>query len=214
MVEMLVAIWEHDLDKLAHSETLNLLVFIILIIIMLESAVIFLPLPGDSLVFMTGALVGLGVIGFETILIYLPIAAGLGSLLAYWQGYLLRTSSAMRYVNRIMPVDKLNKASRLVSKYGISSMFLSRFIPFVRVITPMLMGNNTLGYLKFSFVSMISAFMWVLSIGFLGKLSMEIQVISDYRDWLTKIIMFGTIVAFAIGVFTIVIRLCTKNQCS
>lgn len=214
MVEMLVAIWEHDLDKLAHSETLKLLVFIILIIIMLESAVIFLPLPGDSLVFMTGALVGLGVIGFETILIYLPIAAGLGSLLAYWQGYLLRTSSAMRYVNRIMPVDKLNKASRLVSKYGISSMFLSRFIPFVRVITPMLMGNNTLGYLKFSFVSMISAFMWVLSIGFLGKLSMEIQVISDYRDWLTKIIMFGTIVAFAIGVFTIVIRLCTKNQCS
>lgn len=181
---------------------------------MLESAVIFLPLPGDSLVFMTGALVGLGVIGFETILIYLPIAAGLGSLLAYWQGYLLRTSSAMRYVNRIMPVDKLNKASRLVSKYGISSMFLSRFIPFVRVITPMLMGNNTLGYLKFSFVSMISAFMWVLSIGFLGKLSMEIQMISDYRDWLTKIIMFGTIVAFAIGVFTIVIRLCTKNQCS
>ncbi|WP_263070972.1 DedA family protein [Enterobacter huaxiensis] len=214
MVEMLVAIWEHDLDKLAHSETLNLLVFIILIIIMLESAVIFLPLPGDSLVFMTGALVGLGVIGFETILIYLPIAAGLGSLLAYWQGYLLRTSSAMRYVNRIMPVDKLNKASRLVSKYGISSMFLSRFIPFVRVITPMLMGNNTLGYFKFSFVSMISAFMWVLSIGFLGKLSMEIQMISDYRDWLTKIIMFGTIVAFAIGVFTIVIRLCTKNQCS
>lgn len=214
MVEMLVAIWEHDLDKLAHSETLNLLVFIILIIIMLESAVIFLPLPGDSLVFMTGALVGLGVIGFETILIYLPIAAGLGSLLAYWQGYLLRTSSAMRYVNRIMPVDKLNKASRLVSKYGISSMFLSRFIPFVRVITPMLMGNNTLGYLKFSFVSMISAFMWVLSIGILGKLSMEIQMISDYRDWLTKIIMFGTIVAFAIGVFTIVIRLCTKNQCS
>lgn len=214
MVEMLVAIWEHDLDKLANSETLNLLVLIILIIIMLESAVIFLPLPGDSLVFMTGALVGLGVIGFETILIYLPIAAGLGSLLAYWQGYLLRTSSAMRYVNRIMPVDKLNKASRLVSKYGISSMFLSRFIPFVRVITPMLMGNNTLGYLKFSFVSMISAFMWVLSIGFLGKLSMEIQMISDYRDWLTKIIMFGTIVAFAIGVFTIVIRLCTKNQCS
>lgn len=214
MVEMLVAIWEHDLDKLAHSETLNLLVFIILIIIMLESAVIFLPLPGDSLVFMTGALVGLGVIGFETILIYLPIAAGLGSLLAYWQGYLLRTSSAMCYVNRIMPVDKLNKASRLVSKYGISSMFLSRFIPFVRVITPMLMGNNTLGYLKFSFVSMISAFMWVLSIGILGKLSMEIQMISDYRDWLTKIIMFGTIVAFAIGVFTIVIRLCTKNQCS
>lgn len=211
---MLVAIWEHDLDKLANSETLNLLVLIILIIIMLESAVIFLPLPGDSLVFMTGALVGLGVIGFETILIYLPIAAGLGSLLAYWQGYLLRTSSAMRYVNRIMPVDKLNKASRLVSKYGISSMFLSRFIPFVRVITPMLMGNNTLGYLKFSFVSMISAFMWVLSIGFLGKLSMEIQMISDYRDWLTKIIMFGTIVAFAIGVFTIVIRLCTKNQCS
>lgn len=214
MIEMLVAIWEHDLDKLANSETLNLLVLIILIIIMLESAVIFLPLPGDSLVFMTGALVGLGVIGFETILIYLPIAAGLGSLLAYWQGYLLRTSSAMRYVNRIMPVDKLNKASRLVSKYGISSMFLSRFIPFVRVITPMLMGNNTLGYLKFSFVSMISAFMWVLSIGFLGKLSMEIQMISDYRDWLTKIIMFGTIVAFAIGVFTIVIRLCTKNQCS
>ena len=214
MVEMLVAIWEHELDKLAHSEPLNLLVFIILIIIMLESAVIFLPLPGDSLVFMTGALVGLGVIGFETILIYLPIAAGLGSLLAYWQGYLLRTSSAMRYVNRIMPVDKLNKASKLVSKYGILSMFLSRFIPFVRVITPMLMGNNTLGYLKFSFVSMISAFMWILTIGILGKLSMEIQMISDYRDWLTKIIMFGTIVAFAIGVFTIVIRLCAKNQCS
>ncbi|MGU3431008.1 DedA family protein [Enterobacter hormaechei] len=214
MIEMLVAIWEHDLDKVAHSETLYLLVFIILIIIMLESAVVFLPLPGDSLVFMTGALVGLGVIGFETILVYLPIAASLGSLLAYWQGYLLRTSPAIHYVSRIMPVDKLDKASKLVSKYGISSMFLSRFIPFVRVITPMLMGNSTVGYLRFSFVSMVSAFMWVSSIGFLGKLSMEIQIISDYRDWLTKIIIFGTIVVFAIGVFAIVIKLCTKNRCS
>jgi len=214
MIEMLVAIWEHDLDKVAHSETLYLLVFIILIIIMLESAVVFLPLPGDSLVFMTGALVGLGVIGFETILVYLPIAASLGSLLAYWQGYLLRTSPAMHYLNRIIPVDKLDKASKLVSKYGISSMFLSRFIPFVRVITPMLMGNNTVGYLRFSFVSMVSAFMWVSSIGFLGKLSMEIQIISDYRDWLTKIIMIGTIVVFAIGMFAIVIKLCTKNRCS
>ena len=214
MVEMLVAIWEHDLDKVAHSETLYLLVFIILIIIMLESAVVFLPLPGDSLVFMTGALVGLGVIGFETILVYLPIAASIGSLLAYWQGYLLRTSPAMHYLNRIIPVDKLDKASKLVSKYGISSMFLSRFIPFVRVITPMLMGNNTVGYLRFSFVSMVSAFMWVSSIGFLGKLSMEIQIISDYRDWLTKIIMIGTIVVFAIGMFAIVIKLCTKNRCS
>jgi membrane protein DedA with SNARE-associated domain len=212
MHEILLAIWEHDLDKLAHSDMLGLLVLMICIILMLESAVLFLPLPGDSLVFMTGALVGLGVIGMEVIFIYLPIAAGLGSILAYWQGYWLRTSPVMRHLNRVVPLSKLEKAAELVSKYGISSMFLSRFIPFVRVITPMLIGNNSNKVLRFYFVSVISAFMWVLSIGFIGELSMKIEVIAHYREAITKVIIFGTITAFVTAVLAVLFRLCKTSQ--
>lgn len=212
MHELFLAIWEHDLDKLAHSQMLSLLVFLIFIILMLESAVLILPLPGDSLVFMTGALVGLGVIGMEVIFIYLPIAAGLGSALAYWQGYWLRSSPIMLQLNKVVPLSKLQKASALVSKYGISSMFISRFIPFVRVITPMLIGNSSTRPSRFYFVSIVSAFMWVLTIGLLGELSMKIEAIANYREVITKAVIFCTITVFIAAVSTVIFRLYKTSE--
>ena len=89
MQEMLMAIWQQDFDQLLQMGKVDLLIGCLLLILFLESAFVFLPLPGDSLVLLSGGLVASGVIGYEVTLLYLPLAAGLGSLVAYWQGYAL-----------------------------------------------------------------------------------------------------------------------------
>ncbi|MGL5288099.1 MAG: DedA family protein, partial [Aeromonas sp.] len=148
MLDMLMAIWHQDFDALIQMQAVPLLISCLMLVLLLESAFVFLPLPGDSLVLLAGGLVGMGVLGPEVTLVYLPLAAGMGSLVAYLQGRALQRTRFMEHIERILPADSLPKAARLLSKYGFLAMFSSRFIPFVRVLTPMLMGIGRLSVLR------------------------------------------------------------------
>ncbi|MGL5303888.1 MAG: DedA family protein, partial [Aeromonas sp.] len=86
MLDMLMAIWHQDFDALIQMQAVPLLISCLMLVLLLESAFVFLPLPGDSLVLLAGGLVGMGVLGPEVTLVYLPLAAGMGSLVAYLQG--------------------------------------------------------------------------------------------------------------------------------
>ena len=162
MQDMLLAIWHQDFDQLIQMQAIGLLVTCLVVILFLESSFVFLPLPGDSLVLLAGGLVGMGVLGPEVTLLYLPLAAGIGSVLAYWQGQALHGTRFMGHVERMIPEGSLPRASRLLDRYGFWAMFVSRFIPFVRVLTPMLMGVSRLHLLRVAVASFASAFLWSL----------------------------------------------------
>ncbi|WP_234920445.1 DedA family protein, partial [Aeromonas veronii] len=78
-------------------------------------------------------------------------------VLAYWQGRALQRTRFMEHIERMLPPDSLPKATRLLNRYGFLAMFSSRFIPFVRVLTPMLMGIGRLSVLRMCVASFASA---------------------------------------------------------
>lgn len=207
MQDMLLAIWHQDFEQLIQMQAIGLLVTCLVVILFLESAFVFLPLPGDSLVLLAGGLVGMGVLGPEVTFLYMPLAAGLGSLVAYLQGHALHGTSFMSHVERMIPEGSLPRASRLLDRYGFWAMFVSRFIPFVRVLTPMLMGVSRLHLPKVMVASFASAFLWALVLSLIGKFVMATPVLANHHELLTKCLLVTSLALFVIAVAAIGFRL-------
>jgi len=186
MQDMLLAIWHQDFEQLIQLQAVGLLVTCLVVILFLESSFVFLPLPGDSLVLLAGGLVGMGVLGPEVVFLYLPLAAGVGSVMAYWQGHALH-------------------------RYGFWAMFVSRFIPFVRVLTPMLMGISRLNLLRVAMTSFASAFLWALALSMVGKFMMATPLLADHHELLTKCLLVTSFALFVIAVAAIGMRLFKRS---
>jgi membrane protein DedA with SNARE-associated domain len=140
-------------------------------------------------------------------LLYLPLAAGIGSVLAYWQGQALHGTRFMGHVERMIPEGSLPRASRLLDRYGFWAMFVSRFIPFVRVLTPMLMGVSRLHLLRVAVASFASAFLWSLVLSMAGKMVMATPVFAHHQELLTKCLLVTSFGLFVIAVAAIGMRL-------
>ncbi|HHQ4626650.1 TPA: DedA family protein [Aeromonas veronii] len=206
MLDMLMAIWHQDFDALIQMQAVPMLICCLMLVLLLESAFVFLPLPGDSLVLLAGGLVGMGVLGTEVTLIYLPLAAGFGSVLAYLQGRALQRTRFMEHIERMLPSDSLPKATRLLNRYGFLAMFASRFIPFVRVLTPMLMGIGRLSVLRMCVASFASAVLWSLCLSLVGKLAMTVPFFVAHSELLTRMLLITSLVLFLIAVTAILFR--------
>ncbi|MBZ6067242.1 VTT domain-containing protein [Aeromonas schubertii] len=212
MQEMLVAIWQQDYEQLSHLGAVGLLVTCLVVILFLESSFVFLPLPGDSLVLLAGGLVGLGVLGPEVTLLYLPLAAGLGSMVAYWQGHALAGTRFMHHIERLIPEGSVERAGGLLKRYGFLAMFLSRFIPFVRVLTPMLMGVSRLHLPRVALVSFASAFLWSLALSLISKGMMQVPLLAEYHHLFAKCLLVTSLLLFMMAIITIGLRLYRRRQ--
>ncbi|MCG9656170.1 MULTISPECIES: DedA family protein [Vibrio] len=186
MQEIFVAIWHHDFDTLAQVSSLNSFLLLLAFILLLESSFVFLPLPGDSLVLFVGGLVGVGILEFYPAAGALCLAASLGSINAYIQGRVLNQTRLVPFLHRVLPNDSLPKAKHLLSRYGFLSLFISRFVPFVRVLTPMLMGLSKLNFMRTLFISMSSSVIWCLILMLSGKWLMIHPRLNDYQELLSK----------------------------
>ncbi len=212
MYEALIAIWQQDYQLLVSHGAIAMVVFCLLLILFLESAFVFLPLPGDSLVLLCGGLVASGVIGYEVTLLYLPLAAGLGSLVAYWQGYALAHTRFMHHIERMVPQGSLPRAHVLLEKHGFMAMFSSRFVPFVRVLTPMLMGMTGMKLPKVALVSFVSAFCWTFALSLLSSSLMKMPQLEQYHHLLTKGLIMISAVLFVLAILAIGVRWFKSHQ--
>ncbi|TXH98236.1 MAG: DedA family protein [Rheinheimera sp.] len=207
MQEMLSAIWQQDFQLLIELGKVDLLISCLLLILFLESAFVFLPLPGDSLVLLSGGLMAAGVLQPEVVYLYLPLAAGLGSLVAYWQGHALAHTRFMRHIERAVPNGSLARASGLLERHGLLAMFSSRFIPFVRVLTPMMMGMTRLTVAKVAVISLVSALCWTLVLSMASAALMKLPVLAQYHQLLGKVLVLVSAVLFLLAVVAIAYRL-------
>lgn len=207
MQAMLSAIWQQDFQLLIELGKVDLLIGCLLLILFLESAFVFLPLPGDSLVLLSGGLMAAGVLQPEVVYLYLPLAAGLGSLVAYWQGHALAHTRFMRHIERAVPNGSLARASGLLERHGHLAMFSSRFIPFVRVLTPMMMGMTRLTVAKVAVISLVSAFCWTLVLSMASAALMKLPVLAQYHQLLGKVLVAVSALLFVLAVVAIAYRL-------
>ncbi|WP_047042083.1 DedA family protein [Vibrio mexicanus] len=212
MQDIIAAIWVQDFDALLEINSFHLLLLLLTIVLWFESSFVFLPLPGDGLVLFVGGLVGIGVIPFFTALVALSIAASLGSLVAYVQGRLLQGARFMIKAEQALPDGVLDRAGSLLARYGFLSLFVSRFIPFVRVLTPMLMGLSKLSVVRTVAISFSSSLIWVISLLLAGKWVMRHPLLTDHQELIAKWFLIGSLGLMVCAFITLFLRLWKKNQ--
>lgn len=136
--------------------------FILFMIIFCETGLVVTPfLPGDSLLFATGALCGGGILDPNIIFFLLVAAAFIGDNLNYWIGRRIGPAVFEREKTRFFKKEHLLKAHAFYERHGGKTVILARFVPIVRTFSPFVAGIARMTYAKFLAYSISGAVIWV-----------------------------------------------------
>ena len=142
---------------------------LLFVIVFVETGVVVMPfLPGDSLLFVVGALCGLGLMSLPLAMALLVTAAVLGNQTNYSIGRRVgpRVFSwpQSRWFNRAA----FDHMHAFYERYGGVTIVLARFMPFLRTFAPFVAGVAQMTRSKFTFYDVTGGVLWVCSLTLAG----------------------------------------------
>jgi membrane-associated protein len=141
---------------------------LLFLIIFLETGVVVTPfLPGDSLLFATGALAATGAVDITGVLVLLTAAAVIGDNTNYFIGRAVGPRVFTEH-RRFLKHEHLRRTQRFYEKHGGRAVVLARFVPIVRTFAPFVAGVGRMRYPRFLAFDVGGGILWVWSFGLLG----------------------------------------------
>jgi membrane-associated protein len=161
-----------DVHLRTFVETYGAWVYLLLfVIIFVETGVVVMPfLPGDSLLFVVGALAGAGLMNLPLVLALLIAAAILGNQSNYTIGRHFGPRVFQWESSRFFNKEAFNQAHAFYEKYGGITIVLARFMPFLRTFAPFVAGVAQMTRRKFTFFDVTGGALWVGSVTIAGYL--------------------------------------------
>jgi membrane-associated protein len=155
-------------------------------IVFVETGVVVMPfLPGDSLLFIVGALCGIGLMSFPIACAVLIAAAILGDQSNYSIGRYFGPKVFQWEDSRFFNKKAFNQAHGFYERYGGVTVILARFMPFIRTFAPFVAGVAEMNRAKFTMFNVVGALIWVLGIATAGYFFGNLPLV---REHLEKII--------------------------
>jgi membrane-associated protein len=144
----------------------------LILVVFVESGLIPVPLPGDSILFLAGAFCATTKAGdphlnLAEVVVGSFVAAVVGAQIGYAIGHRFGTR-LFKPDARFFKTEYLEQAQDFFDKRGPRSVVLARFIPFVRTIIPMLAGTGRMPARKFAIANVFGAAIWAIGISLLG----------------------------------------------
>jgi membrane-associated protein len=135
---------------------------ILFLIIFCETGLVVTPfLPGDSLLFVAGALAATGAIDVHLLALVLMLAAVLGNTvnysIGYWLGPRVFHWEQSRWFNR----KALDRAHAFYEKHGGKTIVITRFVPILRTFAPFVAGIAQMTHVRFTAYNVVGAVLWV-----------------------------------------------------
>ncbi len=138
---------------------------LLFLIIFVETGVVVMPfLPGDSLLFVVGALCGAGLMSFPMACSVLITAAILGDQCNYAIGRFFGPKVFQWENSRFFNKAAFDSAHNFYERYGGITIILARFMPFLRTFAPFVAGVAAMSRVKFTLFNVVGALIWVLGI--------------------------------------------------
>ncbi len=144
---------------------------ILFFIIFAETGFVVFPfLPGDSLLFVAGALAAIGQGGMDiwTLCGVLLVAAILGNMVNYQIGRFLGPKVFHWENSRLFNKAALEKTHAFYEHHGGKTLVISRFLPLFRTFAPFVAGIGAMSYVKFFIFNLVGAAAWVIGLCFAG----------------------------------------------
>lgn len=153
---------------------------VLFLIIFCETGLVITPyLPGDSLLFATGALAASegSPINLPVMCVLLSIAAIAGDAVNYaigrWLGPKVFSSDTSSLLNK----KHLAEAHAFYERYGGKAIIFARFVPIIRTFAPFVAGIGTMTYSRFALYNVVGGLAWTLSFLIAGYKFAEVPVV-------------------------------------
>lgn len=152
-------------------------------IIFVETGVVVFPfLPGDSLLFVVGALCGAGMMNLPLTLALLTAAAILGNQCNYTIGRKVGPRVFQWENSRWFNKRAFDQAHAFYEKYGGVTLIAARFMPFLRTFAPFVAGVAQMTRSKFTFYDVTGAVLWIGGVTLAGYLFGNIPWVKEHLD--------------------------------
>ena len=160
-------------------------------------------LPGDSLIFMTAAIIATGKgIPAPLVIILFCAAAISGDTVNYQIGSLLRRKLSTHEHIPLINIKHVHKTQEFFEKHGGKTITIARFIPIIRTFAPFVAGAGKMKYRYFLLYNVIGAIIWVglmFSIGyFFGNINI---VRNNFSMFVIAIIVISLIPALVMFIY-------------
>ncbi|MBC8056603.1 MAG: DedA family protein [Rhizobiales bacterium] len=152
-----------DVHLRTFVETYGAWVYALLfMIIFVETGVVVMPfLPGDSLLFVVGALCGAGLMSLPIAMVLLIVAAILGDQVNYMIGRHFGPRVFQWETSRYFNKAAFDQAHDFYEKYGGVTIIVARFLPFLRTFAPFVAGVAQMSRRKFTMFNVAGGILWV-----------------------------------------------------
>jgi membrane-associated protein len=142
---------------------------LLFLIVFVETGVVVMPfLPGDSLLFVVGAMCGTGLMSLPLSLFLLTAAAILGNQSNYTIGRHIGPRVFQWEDSRFFNRKAFDQAHAFYEKYGGITIVLARFMPFLRTFAPFVAGVAQMTRRKFTLYDVSGGALWVFSVTLAG----------------------------------------------
>ena len=153
---------------------------ILFAIIFSETGFVVTPfLPGDSLLFVAGALAAVGGMNIGVLLALLVIAATTGNMLNYHIGRYVGQRVFQWKDSLFFKKSALQKTEAFYEKHGGKTLVISRFLPLFRTFAPFVAGVGKMDYLRFCVFNLLGAGLWVISLLLAGYFFGNLPVVKQ-----------------------------------
>jgi len=157
-------------------------------------------LPGDSLLFTIGVVIGAGRLNLALILSLLSCACLLGD----WSGYLLgrRAGPAIfkRKDSRFFKQEYLTRTQAFYDKHGGKTIIYAKFVPIIRTFAPFVAGVANMPFRRFLAFDVFGGIGWVFSMTILGYLLGEVAIVRRHFEKFVLLIIFVSLLPIIIQV--------------
>jgi len=161
-------------------------------IIFIETGVVVMPfLPGDSLLFVAGAMCGIGLMEYQILVPLLFVAAVMGNQCNYAIGRTIGPRVFQWDNSRWFNRRAFDQAHAFYEKYGGITIVAARFMPFVRTFAPFVAGVAQMTRRKFTLFDVTGGALWVGGIVTIGYFFGNIPWVKTHLDKIIWAMIFG-----------------------
>nr|WP_023638380.1 DedA family protein [Musicola paradisiaca] len=177
---------------------------ILFLILFCETGLVVTPfLPGDSLLFVAGALAALpsNALDVHFMVVVMVVAAVLGDAVNYIIGRLFGEKLFRNPDSKIFRRSYLDKTHQFYHRHGGKTIILARFVPIVRTFAPFVAGMGHMRYRHFALYNIAGALLWVLLFTYAGYFFGDLPVVQSNLKLLIVAIIFISILPGVIEIW-------------
>jgi membrane-associated protein len=190
-----------DTHLIAVTNKYGLLTYLLLFVLLFsETGFVITPLvPGDSVIFVAGALATTGSLNISALLFVLCLSVVLADNVNYQIGHLLRKKVTNDENIKFVKKEHLDRTRKFYDKYGVKTITIASFLPIVRTLAPFIAGMGFMSYSKFIRYNVVGVVLWVSTFLFAGYFFGNLPIV---KDNFSLVILGVILVSSILGIIT------------